>query len=144
MEKKFFNNNVSNIYTKPNVRSEVSTQILYGEEFKILNKKKNWLKIKTNFDNYIGYIKNQKFRKQFKPQLKIFKSKSTIFLKKKDKFSPSKNFLYFASGISVLNENKEYLEFEKNKWIKKKDTKNINHYEANFLKIIKLFLNSKY
>ena len=120
MEKKFFNNNVSNIYTKPNVRSEVSTQILYGEEFKILNKKKNWLKIKTNFDNYIGYIKNQKFRKQFKPQLKIFKSKSTIFLKKKDKFSPSKNFLYFASGISVLNENKEYLEFEKNKWIKKK------------------------
>ena len=53
-----------------------------------------------------------------------------------DKVSPS--------GISVLNENKEYLEFEKNKWIKKKDTKNINHYEANFLKIIKLFLNSKY
>ena len=144
MEKKFFNNNVSNIYTKPNVRSEVSTQILYGEEFKILNKKKNWLKIKTNFDNYVGYIKKRKFRKQFKPQLKIFKSKSRIFIKKKDKFSPSKNFLYFASGISVLNENKEYLEFEKNKWIKKKDTKNINHYEANFLKIIKLFLNSKY
>ena len=144
MKKKFFNNDVSNIYTKPNVKSEVSTQILYGEEFKILNKKKNWLKIKTNFDNYVGYIKKRKFRKQFKPQLKIFKSKSRIFTKKKDKFSPSKNFLYFASGISILNENKEYLEFEKNKWIKKKDTKNIHHYEKNFLKIIKLFLNSKY
>ena len=44
MKKTFFNNNVSNIYTKPNVRSEVSTQILYGEEFKILNKKKRYKK----------------------------------------------------------------------------------------------------
>ena len=82
--------------------------------------------------------------KNFKPQLKIFKSKSRIYIKKKKKFSPSNNFLYFASGISVLNENRKYLEFEKNKWIKKKDTKVINHYEKNYLKIIKLFLNSKY
>ena len=144
MKNNFLNIAVSNIYTKPNIKSEVSTQILYGEKFRILNEKKGWLKIKTYFDNYIGYIKKKKFRKQFKPQLKIFKSKSKIYIRKKNKFSPSKNFLYFASGISVLKQNKEYLEFEKNKWIKKKDTKNINHYENNYLKIIKLFLNSKY
>ena len=65
-------------------------------------------------------------------------------LKKKNKFFASKNFLYFASGISILNTNKKFIEFEKNKWIKKKDTKNINHFEKNYLKIIKLFLNSKY
>ncbi len=144
MKNNFLNIAVSNVYTKPNIRSEVSTQILYGEKFKILKEKKGWLKIKTYFDNYTGYIQKQKFRKQFKPKLKIFKSKSRIYIKKKNKFSPSKNFLYFASGISVLNKNKKYLEFEKNKWIKKKDTKNINHYENNYLKIIKLFLNSKY
>ncbi len=144
MKNNFFNIPVSNIYTKPFIKSEVSTQILYGEKFKILNQKKDWLKIKTYFDNYIGYIKKQKFKKQFKPQLKIFKSKSRIFIKKKNKFSPSKNFLYFASGISVLNKNKVYIEFEKNRWIKKTDTKNINHYEKNYIKIIKLFLNSKY
>ena len=67
-----------------------------------------------------------------------------VILKKKNKFSFSKNFLYFASGISVLSENKGYLEFEKNKWIKKKDTKSIDYYEKDYLKIIKLFLNSKY
>ena len=144
MKNNFFNISVSNIYTKPNTNSEVSTQILYGEKFQILNEKKGWLKIKTYFDNYIGYIKKQKFRKRFKPQLKIFKSKSRIFLKKKDKFSPSKYFLYFASGVSVLNKNKSYIEFEKNRWIKKTDTKSINHYEKNFTKIIRLFLNSKY
>ena len=144
MENNFLNIPVSNIYTKPNIRSEISTQILYGEKFKILSKKKNWFKIKTHFDNYIGYIRKQKFRKNFKPQLKIFKSKSRIYIKKKNKFSPSNNFLYFASGISTLSTNRKYLEFEKNKWIKKKDTKIITHYEKNYSKIIKLFLNSKY
>ena len=144
MKDNFFNISVSNIYTKPYIKSEVSTQILYGERFKILNEKKGWLKIKTYFDNYIGYIKKQNFKKKFKPQLKVFKSKSRIFIKKKNKFSPSKNFLYFASGIPVLNKNNGYIEFEKNRWIKKTDTKNINHYEKNYIKIIKLFLNSKY
>ena len=144
MKNNFFNSPVTNIKYKPKLNSEVLSQILYGEKFIILNKKKGWVKIKTYFDNYIGYIKEQKFRTKFKPQLKIFKLRSKIFVKKKNKFSASKNFLYFASGISVLNTNKNFIEFEKNKWIKKKDTKNINHFEKNYLKIIKLFLNSKY
>tara|TARA_B100000963_G_scaffold361296_1_gene395981 strand:- start:219 stop:971 length:753 start_codon:yes stop_codon:yes gene_type:complete len=144
MGNNFLNIALSNIYTKPNTKSEVSSQILYGEKFKILSEKKGWLKIKTYFDNYIGYIKKQKYKNQFKPQFKVFKSKSRIFIKKRNKFFSSKNFLYFGSGISVLDRKKEYLEFEKNKWIKKSDTKSIHHYEKNYLKIIKLFLNSKY
>ena len=144
MKNNFCNIAVNNIYTKPNVRSEISTQILYGERFKILSEKKNWLKIKTDYDNYTGFIKKRKFLNQFKPLFKIFKPKSRIFIKKKNKISPSKNFLYFASGISVLNKNKDYIEFEKNKWIKKKDTKVIDHYEKNYSKIFKLFLDSKY
>ena len=83
MESNFLNIAVSNIYTKPNIRSEISTQILYGEKFKILNEKKGWLKIKTYFDNYIGYIKKQKFKEKFRPQFKIYKLKSKIFIKKK-------------------------------------------------------------
>ena len=144
MKDNYFNFPVNNIYTKPNIKSEVSTQILYGEKFQILNEKSGWIKIKTYFDNYIGYIKKRKFKKKFKPQLKIFKSKSKIFIRKQNKFVPSKNFLYFSSGISILNKNKDYIEFEHNKWIKKKDTKKIDHYEKNYLKIIKLFLNTKY
>ena len=62
MKSNFLNTSIKNIYTKPNIRSEVSSQILYGEKFKILNINKNWVKIKTYFDNYIGYIKKQKFK----------------------------------------------------------------------------------
>ena len=43
----FFLDNFSNIYKKPSKKSEVVSQILYGEKFKILSKSKNWIKIKN-------------------------------------------------------------------------------------------------
>ena len=58
MKNNFFNKSVANINLKPHSSSEVASQILYGEKFQILSKKNGWLKIKTNYDNYTGYIKN--------------------------------------------------------------------------------------
>ena len=144
MKNNFFNSSVKNLNLKPSLNSEVVTQILYGEKFKILYKKKNWLKIKTNFDNYIGYIKNTKFNKNFYPTNKVYKLKSKIFKKKNNKFLSTNKFLFFATGISVRKQEKAYIEFEKNKWIKKNDTRKINHYERDFKKILKLFINTKY
>ncbi|MBD1174149.1 C40 family peptidase [Pelagibacterales bacterium SAG-MED01] len=144
MKNNFFNYSVSNIYSKPSSNSEVVSQILYGEKFQILSKKKLWVKIKTNYDNYIGYIKKNKFYKNFKPTNKIYKLRSKIFKKVNNKFLPTNNFLYFGSGISIKTKNKNYIEFKKNKWIKMNDTKKINHHETNFIKILKLFLGCKY
>ena len=56
----------------------------------------------------------------------------------------SNNYLYYGSGVCKRNENKKYIEFEKNKWIKKTDIKSIDHYEKNYIKIFKSFLNAKY
>jgi len=39
----------------------------FFEKFKILAKNKNWIKIKTLFDNYNGFIKNSKYIKKFSP-----------------------------------------------------------------------------
>ncbi len=144
MKSNFFRNPVGNIYLKPQKNSEISSQILYGERFKILSKKKNWLKIKTYYDNYMGYIKRQKFFNDFKPTKKIFKLKSKIFKKKGISYIPTNNYLYFGSGISIKNENSRFIEFDKNKWIKKKDVKDILHVQKNFIKILKLFINTKY
>ena len=144
MKNNFFNHSVANINSKPSLNSEVTSQILYGEQFKILSKKKDWIKIKTNFDNYVGYIKKGKYYQNFKPTNKVCKVKTQIFKKINKKFLPINNFLYFATGISVKNKDKNYIEFEKNKWIKKEDIKKIDHHEKNFVKILKLFLNSKY
>ena len=144
MKNNFFRLPLGNINSKPSSNSEVKSQILYGEKFKIISKRKGWFKIKTNFDKYIGFIKEGKHYKNFKPQYKIFKLKSRIFRKNNSKFLPTKSFLFFGSGISINKVNNKYFEFEKNKWIKKRDVKKIYHYEKNFIKVLKLFLKSKY
>ena len=144
MKNKFLNKSVANVYFKPSPNSEVVSEILYGEKFKILLKRKKYIKIKTHYDNYIGYIKKDKFLDNFKPSHKISKIKSRIFFKKGKKFLSSNHYLYYGSGVCKRNENKKYIEFEKNKWIKKSDIKNIDHHEKNYIKIFKFFLNTKY
>ena len=144
MKNNFLNKSVANIYFKPSPNSEVVSQILYGEKFKILLKRKKYIKIKTHYDNYIGYIKKDKFLKNFKPSYKISKIKSRIFFKRDKRFLSSNHYLYYGSGVCKRNENKKYIEFEKNKWIKKSDIKNIDHHEKNYIKIFRFFLNTKY
>ena len=39
-----------------NDRSEMVSQLLFGDHFKILEKSKQWLKIKLAFDDYEGWI----------------------------------------------------------------------------------------
>ena len=144
MKNNFLNKSVANIYFKPSPNSEVVSQILYGEKFKILLKRKKYIKIKTHYDNYIGYIKKDKFLKNFKPLYKISKIKSRIFFKRDKRFLSSNHYLYYGSGVCKRNENKKYIEFEKNKWIKKSDIKNIDHHEKDYIKIFKFYLNTKY
>jgi len=137
----YFKGNFSNIYKKPSKFSEVTSQILYGEKFKILSINKNWIKIKMSFDNYFGYIKNTQYIKKFNPNYKISNLKAKIFKKPN---SSSKSWLPFGSKLTVIHANKNYVKIEKNKWIKKKDIKKINYKEKNFVKIFKKFLNVKY
>ena len=140
----FYQKSLANIYAKPSKESEVVSQILFGEKFKILSKKKNWLKIKTDYDNYIGFIKNEKFTEKFQPTHKVYKLKTTIYKKKKNKFVSSRNFLFFASKITLMNFSGQFIEFKKNSWVKKKDLKPVNFNEKNISKILRLFLNTKY
>jgi hypothetical protein len=125
-----------NIYECPSINSKISSQIIYGEKFKVLRKVKNFLKIRTSYDRYHGYIKNKKFINKIKPTHKVKVLKTRIY--------KSNNFLPFSSEIEILNRKKNYVMFKKNKWIKKKDITLINKKEKNFVKIFKLYLNCKY
>ena len=125
-----------NIYERPSANSKISSQIIYGEKFKILKKVKNFLKIKTFYDKYYGYIKNKKFINKIKPTHKVKVLKTKIY--------ESNNFLPFSSEIEVLKKKKNYVMFTKNKWIKQKDIALINKKEKNFIKIFKSYLNCKY
>ena len=53
---KYFTNNFAliNLHKKPSVRSEVVTQMLFGDSFLVSKKTKNWLKVKIKEDSYKG------------------------------------------------------------------------------------------
>lgn len=41
--------------------SEMVSQVLFGEHFKVLEKRKKWSKIRLQFDSYEGYIDNKQY-----------------------------------------------------------------------------------
>ena len=137
----FYKNQFSNIHKRSSRHSEITSQILYGEKFKILSKNKGWIKIKTSFDNYVGYIKNENYLENHEPTHKVYCLKAAIFSTPNNK---TKNFLPFGSKFSLIYENKDFIKFDKNKWLKKKDIKKINHKENDFNKILRFFLKTKY
>ena len=137
----YFKGNFSNIYKKPSKKSEVTSQIIYGEEFKILSKNKSWIKIKTLFDNYKGFIINSKYVEKFSPNYKVSSLKAKIYKKPGIK---TNSWLPLASKLSVLKQKKNYVQIEKSKWIKKIDIKKLNHKDKNYIKMFKKFLNVKY
>ena len=129
------------MYEKPSHKSKISSQILYGEKFKILSKNKNWLKIKTSYDNYVGYIKKINYTDKFKPSHKIKKIFAPVY-KKPNKNSKTKKKLSFCSFICVKKKEKKFFKFD-NYWINKKDVAPINKTE-NIFSSIKIFKGIRY
>ena len=140
---KYLTNNfaVTNLYKKPSIKSEIVTQMIYGDSFSISKKVKKWLKIKIKEDGYVGYIKNRKFTEYLKPTHKVNILKSKVFS------LPNKNKkikdLSFGSKIKVINNKKKFLQFS-NGWISKKDVKPIAYKEKNPFRKISIFENTRY
>jgi hypothetical protein len=49
------------IRIEPIDNSEMISQLLFGEHFKLLEIRKNWSKIRVAFDNYEGWVDNKQF-----------------------------------------------------------------------------------
>ena len=80
-----------NVYELASKNSNISTQLLYGEKFKVIKKNKNFLKIKTDFDHYVGFIKVSKFKKRLDKTHKVRVLKSKIYSNPKVKIVTKKS-----------------------------------------------------
>ena len=139
---KYFTNTFSviNLYKKPSIKSEVVTQMLYGDSFSVSKKTRRWLKINIKEDNYKGYIRSKNFSNYIKPTHKVNILKSKIYN------HPNKkkiNELSFGSKIKITNSNKNFCKFFKG-WISKNDIKPISFKQKYPFKKITLFRNIKY
>ena len=139
---KYFTNNytVINVHKKASEKSEIVTQMIYGDSFSISKKNKRWLKIKIIEDGYEGFIKDKNFSKFFKPTHKINVLKSKVLrFPNKDRISE----LSFGSKIKVIEIKKRFFRFSKG-WVSKNDVKPISYKEKNPFKKIPIFKNTKY
>ncbi len=136
------NSSVINVYKKNNIRSEVVTQLLYGDTFKKIKKTGKWIKIKNNLDNYKGYIKIRKFPNNQKNTHKICSIFATLYSKPNSKNKVKKK-LSFGSKIKVLKKKGNFYKFDYF-WINTKNLKKINYKTKNTFKNIKKFINIKY
>ena len=132
-----------NVYETATTKSNLSSQILYGEKFQIIQKKRNFLKIRTIYDKYVGFIKVRKFNKKMNQTHKVSVLKSKIYSKPLSKFG-TKKFLPFSSKIEFLEKKNNFVKFEKNKWVNFNELEIIKKRNIDFTKILKLFLGCKY
>ena len=140
---KYFTNNftVINLHKKPSTKSEVVTQMIYGDSFSISKKAQKWLKVKIKEDSYKGYIQNKKFSNFIKPthKINILKAKIYKFPNKRKKT----NEISFGSKIKVIGKKAKFFKFSKG-WISKNDVRPILYKEKNPFRKIDIFKNIKY
>ena len=140
---KIYTNNYPflNLYKKPRAKSEVVTQIIYGESFKILQTSKKWLKIKIKEDGYIGFIKRKNFFYHTTPTHKVSSLSANTYKKPSLKNKIGK--LPYLSKIRVVQKFSKFSKFN-NQWIENKNIKSINYKHKNYFKDIKIFKGIKY
>lgn len=141
----YFNQEFADIFEKPHINSSVSSQILFGEKFKVLKREKSFYKVKLYYDGYIGYLKKNIFLKNYKTTHKINSLKSRIYkLTNNKKIFKTNKFLPFSSEIKILDKKRNLIMFKKNFWIRKKDIIKKQHKEKNFSRILNIFKNIPY
>ena len=133
---------IINVYKKKNIKSEIVTQLLYGETFKKISSNESWLKIKNDLDNYKGFIKNKKFASNQKNTHKICKLNADLYFKPNLK-NKIKKKLSFGSKIKITKKKNNFYKFD-NLWIKKKDLKKIDYKTKDIFENINKFVNTKY
>ncbi len=47
---------------EPNDRSEIVSQVLFGEHFEVVEKNNQWSKIKLHYDNYEGWVDSKQYQ----------------------------------------------------------------------------------
>ena len=55
------NLSIISLRLEPSDKSELVSQILFGEHFKVLEKRSKWSKIRLKFDNYEGWLDNKQY-----------------------------------------------------------------------------------
>ncbi|MCF7569152.1 C40 family peptidase [Sabulilitoribacter arenilitoris] len=95
---------------EPSNKSELVSQVLYGDYFKVLEQRKFWSKIRLAFDKYEGWIDNKQFIKITEEQFKALDQETlklsadlVEFVQDKNEQLHSISLGSLLNGLSILN-----------------------------------------
>ena len=140
---RYFTNTFStiNLHKSATRKSEIITQMIFGDSFSIIKKFSNWFKIRIKEDGYVGFIQNKNYETYLKPTHKIYKLKAKVY-----KFANKRkktNELTFGSKIKITDRKFKFFKFNKG-WINQSEVKPISFVEKNVFKRIMIFKNTRY
>src|SRR5690554_292550 len=89
---------------EPNHRSEMVSELLFGEHFGIIEKTKGWIKIKIQFDGYEGWIDEKQFQPISENDFNLLSSKEIVLNADLIEYISGKDNLLFPIplGASLL------------------------------------------
>ena len=97
---------------EPADTSELVSQVLYGEFFKVLEQRKNWSRIRLSFDNYEGWMDNKQYVEISEDEYKSLRSESpklsidlVEFIEDEQKQLFPVSLGATLNGLSILNHN---------------------------------------
>lgn len=102
--------NLVQVRAEPDSKSELTTQLLFGETYKVLEQKGDWIFIETIFDNYTGWINFNQFSsiKNIKPTFNI----STVFPYRLIEFQNKPVYVLPGSQLSEDYESDAFIKYE--------------------------------
>ena len=124
--------NIVPVRKKNNAKSEMINQLFFGEIISIIEVKDNWSFIKSNIDNYKGWIRNLHFQKILKKDYNLLSKKQNEFAT--DEMALTNNDIEITIPTGSLISTAKFLKYSHKKTNTAKST----------IKTIKTFLNTPY
>jgi len=90
---------------EPGDRSEMTSQVLFGEHFKILEQTEKWSRVEIGFDGYNGWIDNKQFRTISESEYNALQHTEPVMNGDLIEFitSPKNNLLPISLGSSITH-----------------------------------------
>ena len=130
------------LYNKLN--SKLSTQLLFGEECIVLEKKNKWSWIQSLRDQYVGYTPTENLsRSSLRTTHKVFTLRTFVY-KKPDIKSESLGYLSFNSLLQITAKTKRFSKIKNFGWIPTSSITALNNYKLNIVSLANQYLDTPY
>jgi len=89
---------------EPSDKSELVSQVLYGESFKVLEKRKKWSRIRISYDKYEAWIDNKQYQEITEAEYKLlFNTQPLLSTDLLEYISDTNNSIFTIPIGSTLN-----------------------------------------